>query len=157
MLSEMARRTISKDEVRQVLQEKIARYMNLQQSIRAYQLVYEVQRNQLEELIVTMEALENIKKRGLERFDGFASLGSGVYIYVDGRLGGKILVNVGANIGVFMSIDKALEVLKGREEKIRTNMENTAKTLRELTMLLVRLEQEISTLQQYLASLDKKS
>ena len=109
----------SKEQIRQVLQEKVARYVNIQQSVRAYQLVYEVQRNQLEELITTREALQNLKGRKIERFEGFASLGSGVFIYVSGNVGEKILVNVGANIGVMMSIDDALKILQEREEKIR--------------------------------------
>ena len=42
------------------------------------------------------------------------------------------------------------EIVK-REEKIRGNLENTARTLRELLSLMARLEQEILALQQYLS------
>ncbi len=147
----MGKRMPHREEIQRVLQEKVARYLSVQQAIRAYQLVYEVQRRQLEELIVTKEALEGLKKKPPRRFEGFASLGSGTYIYVSGDMGDKVLVNVGANIGVYMSIDDALMILGDREISLRTNLENTAKTLRELMSIAMKLEQEIATLQEYLS------
>ena len=149
----MQKKTITKEEIQRVLQEKIARYVNLQQTVKAYQLVYEVQRNQLEELIITKEALKNIKKRDIKKLEGFTSLGSGVFIHVNGTVGEKILVNVGANIGVYMSVDDAIEILEQREEKLKGSLENTARTLNELINLMAKLEQEISTLQQYISSI----
>jgi len=148
----MQRKTLSKQEIRRVLQEKIARYLNLQQTVRTYQLVYEVQRNQLEELLVTKDAVKNIKKNNIRRLEGFTSLGSGVFIHVCGDIGEKILVNVGANIGVYMPIDEAISVLESREEKLKSNIENTARTLHELITIMTKLEQEIAALQQYLST-----
>ncbi len=153
----MGGRTINREEIRRILQEKIARYMSVQQSVRAYQLVYEMQRNQLEELLITKQALQSLQKNPPEKFDGFSSLGSGVFIHISGTIKKEVLVNIGANIGVSMSINDALEVLEERETKMRTNLENTAKTLRELINLMVNLEREIAALQQYLSGSSQES
>lgn len=150
MLIKVQKNMPKREEIQRVLQEKTARYLNLQQTLRAYQIVYELQQRQLEELFVTKEALKNMKKRGIHKFDGFASLGSGVYIFVNGNIGEKILVSIGANIGVYMSIDDAIATLDRREQSIRDNIENTAKLLQEILDAMGRLEREIIALRNYL-------
>ncbi|MEX0568511.1 MAG: hypothetical protein Q6363_005025 [Candidatus Njordarchaeota archaeon] len=149
----MQERIAKKDEIQRILQEKTARYLNLQQTLRAYQIVYDLHQRQLEELLITKEALKNMKKRNVQEFDGFASLGSGVYIFVNGSIGEKILVNIGANVGVYMSIDDAIATLDRREGSIRGNLENTAKILQEIVNIMAKLEQEIVALQNYLSQL----
>lgn len=151
MLIKVQRDMPKREEIQRILQEKTARYLNLQQTLRAYQIVYELQQRQLEELLVTKEALKNMKKRNIRKFDGFASLGSGVYIFVNGNIGEKILVSIGANIGVYMSIDDAIATLDHREQSIRSNIENTAKMLQEILHMMGRLEREIIALRNYLA------
>jgi len=141
---------MSTEQIEQVLREKYARYLNVQQTIQAYRLLHETNRRRLEELIVTIDALEKIKGRMIKEIEGFIALGPGVFIFVKGKVGEKILVNVGANIGVYMSIDDAISELKEREKGLRDSLEKIARTIEDLVRVAVELEREIVSLQNYL-------
>ncbi len=141
---------MSEQQIEQVLREKYARYLNLQQTIQAYRLLHETNRKRLEELMVTIDALEKIKNRSIKDLEGFIALGPGVFIFVRGTIGKKILVNVGANVGVYMSIDDAISELREREKNLRGSLEKIAKTIDDLIKVAVELEREIVSLQNYL-------
>ena len=138
--------------IKQIFEEKYARYLNIQQTIKAYQIIYETQRRQLEEIITTKEALKKIKTRKIREFEGFASLGSGVFIFLRGEMGSRVLVNIGANINLYMDIESAILELERREEKIKKDSNTTARTLQELIDAAEKLEKELIALQRYIES-----
>lgn len=137
-------------QIEQVLREKYARYLSIQQTMQAYRLLYESNRRDLDELLTTIDALEKIKSRGMKSLDGFISLGPSVFIHVRGEIGGKILVNVGANTCVYMSIDDAILTLREREDSLRESLNRISKAIEDLIRVAEELEGEITSLQSYL-------
>ncbi|MCR8453458.1 MAG: hypothetical protein NDP13_00470 [Crenarchaeota archaeon] len=141
---------MASEQIEQVLREKYARYLNIQQTVQAYRLLYENNRRDLEELLITIDALEKIKNRNLKLLNGFISLGPNVFIYVKGEIGDKILVNVGANTCVYMTIDDAISTLREREDSLRESLNKISKTIEDLIQVAEELEREIVSLQNYL-------
>lgn len=146
MLSKMG----ANEDIEKVIQEKYARYLNLKQSLEAYQLLYETNRQRLEEVLLTISALEGLKKKNIGMFDGFVSIGSGIFIRIKGSLSKKVLMGMGANIAVEVEIDDAISKLKERESNLRQELTKIQNMINQLVSTIYKLEEEIVKLQKYL-------
>ncbi|MEM2974058.1 MAG: prefoldin subunit alpha [Candidatus Micrarchaeia archaeon] len=86
----------------------------------------------------TVEALKNLKERNNTLF----SLGSGIFVNAELKGIDKLLVNVGSNVMVEMSIEEALEFIDERKKEVNAAKEDLLKGMQAISHRLKEIDTE---------------
>jgi len=147
--------SVSIEEIKKAIQAKISRMMELQNLAETYQQLLQLNTAALTEIIQTKEALKEMQKREEKELSGYISLGAGIYVEGIIKKTEKLLVDVGANLAVPMTIEGALEVLERKERDVRNALERIQKLLIDVRNNIDKLNREIELLRRHLEKMRK--
>ncbi|MFP3191092.1 MAG: prefoldin subunit alpha [Thermoproteota archaeon] len=128
------------------INRKVLEYEYYKQLLDNYQNEFTAITALLNEVDTTLSTINELYKLKSEQTEIYASLGSGSYLKVNLTKENKILLNVGAKIFIEYTLEQATDFLNRRKQKITESLENTSKIIRELSLIVSRLESEIAKL-----------
>lgn len=128
------------------INRKVLEYEYYKQLLDNYQNEFTAISALLNEVETTLSTINELYKLKDSPTELYASLGSGSYLKVSLTKENKILLNVGARIFIEYTLDQATDFLNRRRQKITESMENTSKIIRELSIIVSRLESDIAKL-----------
>jgi prefoldin, archaeal alpha subunit/eukaryotic subunit 5 len=128
------------------INRKVLEYEYYKQLLDNYQNEFTAITALLNEVDATLTSLNELYKIRESQTELYTSLGSGSYLKVNLNKDNKILLNIGAKIFVEYTLEQATNFLNRRKQKITESLENTSKVIRELSLIVSRLEAELAKL-----------
>ncbi|MHA1590830.1 MAG: hypothetical protein ACTSVA_09610 [Candidatus Njordarchaeales archaeon] len=143
------------DELRRSLQAKLGRVLELQNLASVYQQLIEANMVMLSDIVRTRNALKELVKSPQKRLSGLINLGSGVFVKGEIVIEEKVLVDVGAEIALPMTLEEAIEKMNDKERIVRESIENSRRMLLQIQEMMNKLQGEIDQLRRRLEQLEK--
>jgi len=138
------------------LQIKIQKLLDLQREMEYYQQVLESTTLLLSEILKTKKVLQEILKNEDKTLEGIINLGVGIFSPGTIYCGKKVLVDIGASIGVWMDLPDAISRLEKHENKLKETANMTRNSLNNLYEMIMKLQMEIEQLRAYIDRESKK-
>lgn len=133
------------------LRSKIAKLNKLQQELEPKQAKLEDTMTSLESVSDTLIALDELAEKEGDKFEGFINIGSNVYVKAEMKLEkDKILQEIGAGVSLSLGIEKTRERLKRKQKRIRKEIQEKQKDVKQLIEKIQNLRSEIRQMQQNL-------
>jgi len=128
-----------------LLNRKLIEHEYYKQLFDNYQTQFQALSALYNETETTLECFEELKKQKSDT-QIFALVGSRAYIPLIFNQPIKVLIDVGAKYFIEYTIDEAIDFLNRKKKRITDSMENVSKIIQELSIIIARLEKEISDL-----------
>ena len=132
------------------LQIKIQKLLDLQREAEYYQQVLESTTLLLSEVIKTKKVLQEILKNENKTLEGIINLGVGIFSPGTIYCSKKVLVDVGASVGVWMDLTDAISRLERHESKLKETANMTRNNLNTIFEMMAKLQLEIEQLRNYI-------
>ena len=123
------------------IQEKLIRYQILESRVKALMKRRDLLINKMLEIESTLSTIEEIKKKGEK--DIFLPLGSGVHVLGNLKKVKKMIVELGANIAVEETVERAKKILEKRKNTLNSGLQTIEMEMTSLSNELLKLEPEI--------------
>lgn len=133
------------EEKQQKLQQKYMEFQMIDQQIKQIQKQLQMVDMQMQELISTQEALDELSevKKGT---DFLSPIASGIFIKGKITESKELIVNVGSNVTVRKTIPEVKELLKTQLDELEMVQQNTTAQFQTLTEKATQLEKDLHEL-----------
>jgi prefoldin alpha subunit len=129
-----------------ILNKKLIEYEYYKQLLENYQNQLTLMLTVYNEMEITSNCFEELKKLKEDNVEMFASIGSGSHILINYKPNTKLLVHVGSKIYVEYTLEETIDFVNRRKKRLMENIENLNKIIQELGNIITRVEREIARL-----------
>ncbi|MHA1616526.1 MAG: prefoldin subunit alpha [Candidatus Njordarchaeales archaeon] len=145
------------DNLRRSLQTRLSRVLELQNLASVYQQLIEANTIMLSDIIRTRQALKELVKNPEKKLSGLINLGAGVFVRGEITVEEKVLVDIGAELALPMTLEEAIEKMNNKERAVRKSIENARQMLTQVQEMINKLQDEIEQLRRQLEQLEKRA